>query len=89
MQYTINKQHIQGFHKLTGYENEDVIGRNCRFLQGPDTTDDEKNPIREAIKLEQDCNVSLTNYKKDGTKFKNEVRCLCSVWYCYYIIICV
>ena len=64
----------QGFHKLTGYENEDVVGRNCRFLQGPDTTDDEKNPIREAIKLEQDCNVALTNYKKDGTMFKNEVR---------------
>jgi PAS domain S-box-containing protein len=63
-----------GFTKLTGYEHEEVEGRNCRFLQGEETSERDRQYISEAIKRERDCSVNLVNYKKDGTKFVNEVR---------------
>jgi PAS domain S-box-containing protein len=62
-----------GFSKLTGWDYDDVVGRNCRFLQGPDTSEDDSKRIRDAIIKETDCSVNLLNYKKDGTKFINEV----------------
>ena len=63
-----------GFTILTGYEPPDVEGRNCRFLQGPETDDDDVKHIADAIRRNRDCSVNLVNYKKDGTKFVNEVR---------------
>lgn len=62
----------EGFSKLTGYEFDDVVGRNCRFLQGEGTTEEDRTRIRDAIKETKDCSVNLLNYKKDGTKFINE-----------------
>jgi len=62
-----------GFTKLTGYDPEDIVGRNCRFLQGPDTSEEDRRSISDAIKREEECSVNLVNYKKDGTKFVNEV----------------
>ena len=51
----------------------EVVGRNCRFLQGPDTDEKDRRRIFDAVKTEKECSVNLLNYKKDGTKFVNEV----------------
>jgi len=61
------------FEKLTGYTAEYTIGKNCRFLQGPDTDQKEVDKIRVAIKTGSSCKVILLNYKKDGSKFWNEL----------------
>ena len=61
------------FLKLTGYTRLDVTGRNCRFLQGPDTDLDEVARIREAIAAERDVKSELLNYRKDGSTFHNAV----------------
>lgn len=61
-----------GFSKLTGYEFGEVVGRNCRFLQGPETARADVEKIIHAIKNEEECSVNLINYKKDGTIFRNE-----------------
>lgn len=66
----------EGFSKLTGYDYDDVVGKNCRFLQGPETTEEDRKRIYDAIKREKECSVNLLNYKKDGTKFVNEVSCI-------------
>lgn len=65
-----------GFSKLTGWEYDDVVGRNCRFLQGSETSEEDRQRIRDALIKETDCSVNLLNYKKDGTKFNNEVSVL-------------
>jgi PAS domain S-box-containing protein len=60
------------FLHLTGYERDDVIGRNCRFLQGPGTDTSVIARIREAIRTAQPVfQDDLLNYKKDGTPFWN------------------
>jgi len=61
-----------GFVKLTGYQSDEVVGRNCRFLQGADTDRADVEKIVNAIKTETECSVTLLNYKKDGSKFVNE-----------------
>jgi len=62
----------KGFTKLTGYDFGEVVGRNCRFLQGPETDEGDVEKIIHAIKKEEECTVNLLNYKKDGTTFRNE-----------------
>ena len=59
------------FTRITGYEKEEVLGKNCRFLQGEETDDKNLEAIREAIRNRKSCEVILTNYRKDGTKFLN------------------
>eukprot|EP00959_Pyramimonas_sp_CCMP1952_P086452 1808398-Pyramimonas_sp.AAC.1 len=59
------------FLKLTGYTREDVLGRNCRFLQGPGTDPRAVAEIRDAIKSGGECTVRLLNYRKDGRAFWN------------------
>lgn len=61
------------FCRITGYAREDVIGRNCRFLQGPETEPDAVDAIRDAIAHGQKCVVDLTNYREDGTPFRNRL----------------
>lgn len=61
-----------GFSRLTGYEFDEVVGRNCRFLQGTETARADVEKIIHAIKNEKECSVNLLNYKKDGTTFRNE-----------------
>ncbi len=56
-----------GFEKLTGYSTEESIGRNCRFLQGRDTSPEAIAELREAIRSARPANVELLNYRKDGT----------------------
>mmetsp|Transcript_28559 Transcript_28559/g.60268 ORF Transcript_28559/g.60268 Transcript_28559/m.60268 type:complete len:186 (+) Transcript_28559:151-708(+) len=62
----------EGFLRLTGYDYDEVVGRNCRFLQGAETAPEDTQRISEAVKNEKECSVNLLNYKKDGTKFVNE-----------------
>lgn len=59
------------FLKLTGYERDEVNGRNCRFLQGPDTDPETVRTIRRAIEARTDVTVDILNYRKDGTTFWN------------------
>ncbi|KAK7324968.1 hypothetical protein VNO77_28962 [Canavalia gladiata] len=60
-----------GFFKMTGYTSKEVIGRNCRFLQGADTDPDDVAKIREALEAGKSYCGRLLNYKKDGTPFWN------------------
>ncbi len=62
-----------GFEKVTGYSKEEVIGKNCRFLQGEDTDQPSLELLRHAIKEQKECKVVLRNYRKDGTMFYNEL----------------
>lgn len=59
------------FSKLTGYGQDELIGRNCRILQGPDTDPDSVTAIRHAIAAEESISVDLLNYRKNGTTFWN------------------
>nr|AML78940.1 putative LOV domain-containing protein [Itea virginica] len=60
-----------GFFKMTGYTSKEVIGRNCRFLQGSDTDSEELAKIRESLQAGNSYCGRLLNYKKDGTPFWN------------------
>ncbi|WOH14780.1 hypothetical protein DCAR_0934303 [Daucus carota subsp. sativus] len=60
-----------GFFEMTGYSSKEVIGRNCRFLQGPETDQNEVDKIRHAVKTGTSYCGRLFNYKKDGTPFWN------------------
>lgn len=61
----------EGFLRMSGYEREEVMGRNCRFLQGPDTDRGTVVEIRDAIREERACQVRILNYTKQGIPFWN------------------
>ena len=61
------------FALLTGYTREEILGRNCRFLAGCGTEPEARRALREAISNGQPIVVELTNYKKDGSAFRNAV----------------
>jgi PAS domain S-box-containing protein len=61
------------FCLLTGYSREQVIGRNCRILQGPETNPKAVEVLREAIQQGTDCTTVILNYKADGTPFWNRI----------------
>eukprot|EP00897_Mesotaenium_endlicherianum_P003430 jgi/Mesen1/3114/ME000184S02179 len=65
------------FLELTEYSREEILGRNCRFLQGPDTDPKTVQLIREAVALEKDITVQLLNYTKSGNKFWNLFHMQC------------
>ncbi|MCE9566340.1 MAG: PAS domain S-box protein [Planctomycetes bacterium] len=60
-----------GFEHITGYRADEVLGRNCRLLQGKETEPDAVATVRAAIRDGRECSVELLNYRKDGTKFWN------------------
>nr|AML77845.1 putative LOV domain-containing protein [Zygnemopsis sp. BC-2016] len=62
------------FLELTGYSREDVVGRNCRFLQGPGTSQETVQEIRQAVKQEKPCTVRILNYRRDGMPFWNSLH---------------
>lgn len=62
-----------GFEKLTGYSVTEVIGRNCRFLQGPGTDPVAAEDLRTAINENRGVTVTLRNYRKNGTPFWNRL----------------
>ncbi|GLQ78568.1 signal transduction histidine kinase [Mesorhizobium huakuii] len=59
------------FLRLTGYERHEVLGKNCRFLQGPKTDKAAVAQIRTAIEDNADVSVDILNYRKDGSTFWN------------------
>lgn len=61
------------FTELTGYDRSDVLGRNCRFLQGAETDPAAVTAMREAIDAGEPVSVELVNYRADGEEFWNEV----------------
>jgi PAS domain S-box-containing protein len=62
-----------GFTRLTGFESDEVLGRNCRFLQGPRTDPIQVSILRDAIRSGESCTVELLNLRKDGTPFWNNL----------------
>ncbi|WP_426167524.1 PAS domain-containing protein [Sandarakinorhabdus sp. DWP1-3-1] len=62
------------FLALTGYTAEDIIGRNCRFMQGPDTSPESIAIIRDALAREIDVTEEMFNYRKDGSAFWNRLH---------------
>ncbi|BCM89784.1 cyclic di-GMP phosphodiesterase response regulator RpfG [Abditibacteriota bacterium] len=62
-----------GFYEMTGYKPQEVIGRNCRFLQGPETDPEMVDAMRGAIAERRTFSGVLVNYRKDGTPFLNEL----------------
>lgn len=63
----------KGFLELSGYRLDEVIGRNCRFMQGPKTDQSHVEILRKGIQEGVDTAVCLLNYKKDGTTFYNQI----------------
>lgn len=61
----------QAFCETTGYDREESVGRNCRFLQGRETDPAAVRRIRDALKEEKPLDIELLNYRKDGTPFWN------------------
>ncbi|MFT7569451.1 MAG: PAS domain S-box-containing protein [Paracoccaceae bacterium] len=61
------------FEKQTGYPQDEVIGRNCRFLQGPKTSAGAIASIRHAIDNVLPVTTEILNYRKDGSPFRNVV----------------
>ncbi|KAI7840688.1 hypothetical protein COHA_005610 [Chlorella ohadii] len=61
----------QGFYDMTGYSPQEVIGHNCRFLQGPDTDPEHVRKLRDSVQNGTGVTVRLLNYRKDGTPFWN------------------
>lgn len=64
----------KAFEKLTGYSQEDIIGHNCRFLQGEDKDQEARYQIREALDKHEAIEVTLRNYRKDGELFYNHLK---------------
>ena len=61
------------FERISGYPAEEVLGLNCRFLQGDDHDQPALEELRAALREEQESRVILKNYRKDGTPFWNEL----------------
>ncbi len=63
----------KAFLDLTGYEEAEVVGRNCRFLQGARTDQEHVRQLRNAVAAHQPISLEILNYKRDGTPFWNAV----------------
>ncbi|WP_343218263.1 MULTISPECIES: EAL domain-containing protein [unclassified Halomonas] len=64
----------QAFSTMTGYTQSDVIGKNCRFLQGPESDPAMIAKLRRGIQAQRETHVTLCNYRKDGTPFWNDLH---------------
>ena len=63
----------KAFEDISGYPRDEVIGKNCRFLQGEDRDQEARGQLREAIKECQPIEVTLRNYRKNGDLFYNHL----------------
>ena len=61
------------FEEMSGYTQDEMVGRNCRFLQGDDHDQPELQTLRAAIKQHEACTVTLRNYRKNGELFLNKL----------------
>lgn len=64
----------RGFVEMTGYDQEEILGKNCRFLQGDDRDQPGRQVVRNAIEKGNGCVTIFRNYRKDGTLFWNELK---------------
>lgn len=64
----------RAFLELTGYTESEVVGRNCRFLQGPDTDRGTVLRIRKALGERRDVHEEILNYRRDGSYFWNSLQ---------------
>ena len=64
----------KAFERLTGYSQDEIIGQNCRFLQGEDRDQTARYEIQKAMEKHEAIEVTLRNYKKDGTPFINRLK---------------
>lgn len=64
----------EAFLEHTGYEREEVLGRNCRFLQSAETNPAAVEAIRMALAARARFTIDLQNHRKDGTAFINRLR---------------
>ncbi|MCC5810610.1 MAG: EAL domain-containing protein [Ectothiorhodospiraceae bacterium] len=62
------------FERMTGYSKREVLGRNCRFLQGEETDQPAIQDIREAVEQRREGHAVLRNYRRDGSVFWNELH---------------
>jgi PAS domain S-box-containing protein len=63
----------EAFEEITGYPTAEVLGKNCRFLQGEDRSQPELDELRAALKQGSSCRITIRNYRKDGSLFWNEL----------------
>ncbi len=63
----------RAFQELSGYGADELVGHNCRFLQGPGTDPAQVQAIRDALSSKRDVAVDILNYRRDGTPFLNEL----------------
>jgi PAS domain S-box-containing protein len=63
----------QKFLETSGYDQEEVLGRNCRLMQGPETDPETVATIRDGIDAEEHVSAKIKNYRKDGTEFWNHL----------------
>ena len=61
----------KAFEQMTGYDREEIIGANCRFLQGADTDRNAVKKLKNEIAKDQRASATLTNYRANGSKFNN------------------
>jgi len=61
----------QSFYRMTGYGPDEVLGANCRFMQGKDTSAVTREAIKKNLTAGQDAKALLRNYRKSGESFDN------------------
>jgi PAS domain S-box-containing protein len=62
------------FLRLTGYRRDEVLGRNCRFLSGPETDREVSNEVRRAVEAARPVSVRILNYRRDGSRIWNQLH---------------
>ncbi len=63
----------KAFETISGYSHNEIIGHNCRFLQGQDRSQPERQLLKDSIARGEECKIEIRNYRKDGTFFWNEL----------------
>ncbi|MCC9599106.1 PAS domain S-box protein [Stieleria sp. JC731] len=63
-----------GFEKITGYSVDEILGRNCRLMQGAETDPDDVQKLRTSIKNHQSCRTTIRNHRKNGEPFWNDLH---------------
>ena len=63
----------KAFEEISGYSQDEIVGRNCRFLHREDCDPQALESIRQALKRHEACTVTLLNYRKNGEPFHNHL----------------
>ncbi len=63
----------KAFEDISGYSSSAILGRNCRFLQGPDTRESNKKEIRKALEARREISIDILNYRANGERFVNRL----------------